>query len=76
MSANYDPIVRIELLAVVSGQSADSVKRDTLRGLIPRRDAKVDRKTTGWRLSTLMAWNPRIGRRINALLESSYLPAA
>lgn len=76
MRANYDPIVRIELLAVVSGRSADSVKRDAIRGLIPRRDARIDRKTTGWRLSTLTAWNPRIGRRLNDLLESSYLPAA
>lgn len=76
MSINYDPIIRIELLAVVSGQSAESVKRNTIRGLIPRRDAKIDRKTTGWRLSTLTAWNPCIGRLLNALLESSYLPAA
>ncbi len=73
---SYDPIVRIELLAVISGRSAESIKRDTLRGRIPRRDAKVDRKTAGWRLSTLMAWNPLVGRRLNALLASPYLPAA
>lgn len=71
-----DPIIRRELLAVVIGKSAESVKRDMLAGKIPHFDAGPDRKIHGWRLSTLMAWNPRIGIRLELLLKTPLIPAA
>lgn len=76
MNAFYEPIIRRELLAVVIGRSAESVKRDVLAGKLPAFDAKVDRKLQGWRLSTLKKWNPRISSRIAALLRTPHLPAA
>jgi len=72
----HDPIIRRELLAVVIGKSAESVKRSMLIGKIPRFDASPDRKIHGWRLSTIAAWNPRIGNRLEILLKSPFLPAA
>lgn len=71
-----DPLIRRELLAVVTGKSTESVKRDMLAGKIPRFDAGPDRKIHGWRLSTIAAWNPRIGSRLEVLLKSPFIPAA
>jgi len=72
----YDPHVTPELLAAVIGKSADSVKRDRLAGRIPPFDSHPDRKAKGWKLSTLTAWNQRIGRQLDGLMKSPFLPAA
>ena len=72
----YDPIIRRELLALIIGKSAESVKRDMMAGKVPRFDARIDKKTQGWRLSTIASWNPRVAERIETLLKSPYLPAA
>lgn len=67
MHANQD-LIRIEALATVLNKSRESVLRDLNAGRIPPRDINVDQKTSGWRLSTLATWNPRVGRRLNLLL--------
>lgn len=72
----HDPIVRRELLAVVTGKSSETIKRAMIAGKIPRFDAIKDQKTPGWRLSTIAAWNPRLGRHIAGLMGSPYMPAA
>jgi hypothetical protein len=67
MYANQD-IIRIEALAVVLDKSRESVLRDLHAGRVPPRDVHQDKKTSGWKLSTLKAWNPRVGRRLDMLL--------
>lgn len=67
MYANQD-IIRIEALAVVLDKSRESVLRDLHAGRVPPRDVHQDNKTSGWKLSTLKAWNPRVGRRLDMLL--------
>lgn len=76
MNAHHDPLIRRELLAAVTARSAEAVKRDMLAGKIPQFDARLDKKTRAWRLSTIAMWNPRIGRHIEALLKTPYIPAA
>lgn len=72
----HDPVIRRELLAVIIGKSTDSIKRDIRSKKLPGFDAAPNRKIQGWRLSTLAAWNPKVGRQIDGLLKSPYLPAA
>ncbi len=67
MYANQD-IIRIEALAVVLDKSRESVLRDLHAGRVPPRDVHQDKKTSGWKLSTLKAWNSRVGRRLDMLL--------
>ena len=67
MNANQD-LIRIEALATVLNRSRESVLRDLNAGRIPPRDINQDKKTSGWKLSTLQAWNSRVGRRLNLLL--------
>ena len=67
MYANQD-LIRIEALAVILDRSRESILRDLNAGRIPPRDINQDKKTSGWRLSTLKAWNPRVGRRLDMLL--------
>lgn len=67
MYANQD-IIRIEALAVVLDKSRESVLRDLHASRVPPRDVHQDKKTSGWKLSTLKAWNPRVGRRLDMLL--------
>lgn len=67
MHANQN-LIRIEALAVVLDRSRESILRDMSAGRIPPRDVNVDKKTSGWRLSTLKEWNPRVGRRLDMLL--------
>ena len=67
MYANQD-IIRIEALAVVLNKSRESIMRDLHAGRVPPRDVHQDKKTSGWRLSTLKEWNSRVGRRLNMLL--------
>lgn len=76
MNAHHDPIVRRELVATVIGRSIDNLRRDMLAGKFPPQDANIDRKTRGWRLSTIAAWNPRVARNIDALLKSPFIPPA
>ncbi|MBL8252755.1 MAG: hypothetical protein JNJ76_04045 [Candidatus Competibacter sp.] len=76
MNAHHDPIVTREMLAIITGKCADSIKRDMMAGKIPRFDARPDKKRMGWKLSTLASWNPRVGRQLDGLLKSPYLPAA
>ena len=73
---HHDPHVTPELLAAVIGKSADSVKRDRLAGKIPPFDSHPDKKSKGWRLSTIAKWNPRAARQLEGLMKSPYLPAA
>lgn len=61
-------LIRIEALAVVLDRSRESILRDLTAGRIPPRDINPDGKMSGWRLSTLKAWNPRVGRRLDMLL--------
>jgi len=68
----YDPIVRYEHLAVVLGKATDTIKREVSAGQIPPRDAAVNRKGGGWKLSTLQAWNPLVGRRLTRILDALY----
>ncbi len=72
VSKKYDPIVRLEVLAVALGKGTDTVKRDVYRGAIPQRDAPVNRKGQGWKLSTLRAWNPVVGRRVARIFDALY----
>ncbi|MCB1822219.1 MAG: hypothetical protein KDI73_11670 [Candidatus Competibacteraceae bacterium] len=67
MYANQD-IIRIEALAVVLDRSRESILRDLNAGRIPPRDINPDGKMSGWKLATLKAWNPRVGRRLDKLL--------
>lgn len=67
MHANQE-LIRIEALAVVLDRSRESILRDMSAGRIPPRDVHQDKKTSGWKLSTLKAWNPRVGRRLDMLL--------
>lgn len=76
MNAHHDPLVRRELLAAVAGKSAEHIKHAMLAGKIPPFDASRDGKTRSWKLSTIAKWNPRLGRHIEALLKTPYIPAA
>ena len=67
MYVNHD-LIRIEHLAVVLNRSRESIMRDLNAGRVPPRDINPDGKMSGWRLSTLKAWNPRVGRRLDMLL--------
>lgn len=57
MYVNHD-IIRIEALAVVLDRSRESIMRDLSAGRIPPRDINQNKKMSGWKLSTLKAWNP------------------
>lgn len=71
---DHDPVIRIEIVAAAMGKSYESLNRDVRLGLMP---AKVqDGRLKGWRLSTLNKWNPRLGRNLEGLLSTPYLPAA
>lgn len=61
-------LIRVEALATVLNKSRESVLRDLNAGRIPPRDINVDAKMSGWKLDTLKAWNPSVGRRLNLLL--------
>ncbi len=67
MYANQN-LIRVEALATVLNRSRESILRDLNAGRIPPRDFNVDSKMSGWKLDTLKAWNPRVGRRIAMLL--------
>ncbi len=67
MNLNHD-LIRVEALATVLNKSRESILRDLNAGRIPPRDFNVDSKMSGWRLSTLKAWNPRVGSRLDMLL--------
>lgn len=71
----HDPMIRIELLAATLGVSREYISREMVAGRIPRHDA-TSGKIRGWRLSTIAAWNPRLARNIEGLLNTPYLPAA
>ena len=71
----HDPIIRIELVAATLGVSRENINREVIAGRIPRQDA-AQGKIRGWRLSTINRWNPRLGRNLEGLLNTPYLPAA
>ena len=66
--ATYDPNIKAEILAVAMDRSLRTVEILVRTGKIPAFDSRPDRKSRGWRLSTLRAWNPRVAHRIDCLL--------
>lgn len=70
----YDPLIRIEIVAVVLGKSYESVNRMIRMGRMPPKEP--DDGLRGWRLSTLRGWNPPVAERIENLLKTPYLPPA
>lgn len=76
MIDHQDPIVRAEMIAVATNRSLETVAKLARLGKMPPRDVHIDGKSRGWLLSTITAWNPRLGRQLDGLLKSPYLPAA
>lgn len=75
MTAQTD-LIRVELLALALGTSMNTVRRAYLKGRIPPPDLLIrqsPRPTTYWRLSTLHAHDPELGRRCAALLAVAAL---
>lgn len=66
--APHDPAIRIELLAVAIGRSHDALEMWSRDGRIPQRDLMVNRRIRAWKLSTIRAWDPAVGRRLDLLL--------
>ena len=82
MTAQTD-LVRIELVALALDASMNKTRRAYLKGKIPPPDVFIKQgpvQTAHWRLATLRAHDPELGRRcaaLNAALESVPLkPAA
>ena len=63
-----DPAVKIELLAVALDVCRQDVERRLNRGDIPPRTIRIGRSIKAWPLSTLRAWNPKVGERLDMLL--------
>lgn len=76
MTAQTD-LVRVELLALAMNTSMNTVRRAYLKGKIPPPDLLIRNKapspTTYWRLATLHAHYPELGKRCAALLAVTAL---
>ena len=75
MTAQSD-LIRIELLSLALGTSMNTTRRAYLKGRIPPPDLLIQqgpRLVTHWRLATLHAHDPELGRRCAALLAVTAL---
>lgn len=70
MTAQAD-LVRIEVIALALNVAMNTARRAYLKGRFPPPDVLIQqgpRLVTHWRLDTLRAHNPELGRRCAALL--------
>lgn len=71
-----DPAVRVEAIAATLGTSANLINRRIKCGDFPAPDAVICRKRpTGWRISTITAWNSQVGARLARAIEADAIPA-
>lgn len=69
MTAEYDPAVRLETLAVACNVALNTLRLARVAGKIPPPDAVVCRARV-WKLSTIRSWSPRVADRCAAILAA------
>lgn len=76
MTADYDPLIRIQELAVAMRTCEKTIVDAYMEETMPRPDgftyvaSRRGRGARAWRLSTLRRWNPAIANRCQALLHA------
>lgn len=72
MTAELDPLVRTEVVALALGISMNSARRFSLSGKLPPLSAQIpttaSKPARAWPLSILRAHHPELGRRCAKIL--------
>ena len=73
MTAQSDPAVRLETVAVAAGLALFSCRRFVAAGKIPQSDLTLSgtaKPIRAWRLSTIRSWNPGVADRCAAIVRA------
>ena len=81
--SEFDPAVRLEVMAAACGLAFNNVRRARVAGRIPPPDAEIHKTPTGlvargWKLSTIARWRPDVAARcqgIHAVIQAHELTA-